>query len=230
MICIPIIGRTEAEIEADMASAAGLADVIELRMDYAPAADLRRLLEKRTGPVIVTNRPAREGGAFTGPESERLALLQTAVDLGAEYVDVEWDCVGRIRRWRAHEAHRLAPRLPAHAGGPRPPARRDRPLRRRHRQDRLHGARPPRQSPHLRVAPRLEASHDRPVHGRTRPDQPSPRQEVRKLSDLCFAQSWKRIRARPDHRGGTARPLPVQENSARPPRSTASSPTRSRTA
>ena len=98
MICIPIVSRTQSEIEADMASAAGLADVVELRMDYAPAADLRRLLEKRTGPVIVTNRPAREGGAFNGPEEERLALLQTAVDLGAEYVDVEWDCVGRIRR------------------------------------------------------------------------------------------------------------------------------------
>jgi 3-dehydroquinate dehydratase/shikimate dehydrogenase len=98
MICIPIIGRTQGEIEADMASAARLADVVELRMDYAPGADLRRLLEKRAGPVIVTNRPAREGGAFTGPEDERLALLQTAVDLGAEYVDVEWDSVGRIRR------------------------------------------------------------------------------------------------------------------------------------
>jgi 3-dehydroquinate dehydratase/shikimate dehydrogenase len=98
MICIPIVSRTEREIEADMASAAGLADVVELRMDYAPAADLRQLLEKRTGPVIVTNRPAREGGAFSGPEDERLALLQRAVDLGAEYVDVEWDSVGRIRR------------------------------------------------------------------------------------------------------------------------------------
>jgi len=98
MICIPLVSRTEGEIEADMASAVGLADVVELRMDYAPAADLRRLLEKRAGPVIVTNRPAREGGAFTGSEGERLALLQTAVDLGAEYVDVEWDCVSRIRR------------------------------------------------------------------------------------------------------------------------------------
>ncbi len=98
MICIPIISRTQAEIEAAMAAAAVLADVIELRMDYAPAADLPRLLEKRTGPVIVTNRPAREGGAFTGPEDERLALLQKAVDLGADYVDVEWDCASRIRR------------------------------------------------------------------------------------------------------------------------------------
>jgi len=91
MICIPIVNRTQGEIEADMASAAGLADVVELRLDYAPAADLRRLLERRTGPVIVTYRPSREGGAFTGPEDERLALLQRAVDLGAEYVDVEWD-------------------------------------------------------------------------------------------------------------------------------------------
>ncbi len=98
MICIPVTARDEATIARDMAESARLADLVELRMDYAPGADLKRLLENRPCPVIVTNRPKREGGAYDGLEDERLALLQQAVDLGADYVDVELDSVDRIRR------------------------------------------------------------------------------------------------------------------------------------
>lgn len=83
---------------AEMAAAAAQADVVELRMDYALGADVSRLLANRPCPVIVTNRPVREGGRFCGPEEERLALLQEAIDAAAEYVDVELDCVARIRR------------------------------------------------------------------------------------------------------------------------------------
>ena len=98
MICIPIVATTEQGIVAEMAAAAKSADLVELRMDYAPGADIERLLANRPCPVIVTNRPVREGGRYDGPEEERLALLQRAVALGAEYVDVELDSVTRIRR------------------------------------------------------------------------------------------------------------------------------------
>lgn len=40
-------------------------------------------------PVVVTNRPIREGGAFNGPERLRLELLQQTVEAGAEWVDLE---------------------------------------------------------------------------------------------------------------------------------------------
>lgn len=40
-------------------------------------------------PVVVTNRPQREGGAFQGPETLRLETLQRAIEAGAEWVDLE---------------------------------------------------------------------------------------------------------------------------------------------
>ncbi len=98
MICIPITARSESGMAAMMAQAAPLADLLELRMDLAPGIALEPLLRNRPRPVIVTNRPVREGGEYAGEESARMALLQQAVDLGAEYVDVELDSVGRIRR------------------------------------------------------------------------------------------------------------------------------------
>lgn len=98
MICISIIARTQAAMAADMARAAALADLVELRLDFAPGVNLPGLLENRPCPVIVTNRPVREGGSFEGPEDERVAPLQQAVDLGAEYVDVELSSLDRIKR------------------------------------------------------------------------------------------------------------------------------------
>jgi 3-dehydroquinate dehydratase/shikimate dehydrogenase len=40
--------------------------------------------------VIVTCRPAWEGGAFKGAEEDRKQILADALSLGAEYVDIEW--------------------------------------------------------------------------------------------------------------------------------------------
>ncbi len=42
-------------------------------------------------PVLATNRPKREGGAFEGAESQRLEVLHKAVKAGAEWVDLEDD-------------------------------------------------------------------------------------------------------------------------------------------
>ena len=40
--------------------------------------------------MIVTCRPVWEGGQFSGSEEERRRFLSEAVELGAEYVDIEW--------------------------------------------------------------------------------------------------------------------------------------------
>jgi len=98
MICIPITARSRDAIIAEMRAAADVADLIELRVDYAPGVDLKTLIDNRTCPVIVTCRPTREGGLFDGPEADRIALLQQAMDLGADYVDAELDSIGRIER------------------------------------------------------------------------------------------------------------------------------------
>jgi len=98
MICIPIVARTQDAMTAEMAEAAKVADLVELRLDFAPGADVQKLIENRPCPVIVTHRPRREGGSFEGPEDERVAVLQQAVDLGAEYVDIEFSALDRIKR------------------------------------------------------------------------------------------------------------------------------------
>ncbi len=69
-----------------------VADLAELRLDLMQEFDLPRLLVERPLPVIITCRPRREGGAWQGGEGQRLAVLERAAALGADYVDVEWDC------------------------------------------------------------------------------------------------------------------------------------------
>ena len=66
-----------------------LADLIELRVDYLRNVKLVLLLQNRKKPFIVTNRKKEEGGQYKGEERKRLGLLQEAIDLGADYIDVE---------------------------------------------------------------------------------------------------------------------------------------------
>ena len=104
MICIPIVADNLENALQDMAEASKVADIIELRVDYMKNPDLKRLLEGRILPVIVTNRPVREGGRFSGNEEERLALLKRAMELQADYIDIEHDSVQYLCRGAAHRA------------------------------------------------------------------------------------------------------------------------------
>jgi 3-dehydroquinate dehydratase type I len=89
VICIPIAAAETTEVIEKMGRAASLADLVELRIDRMPDAEMTRLLAARRTPVIITNRSRQEGGGFAGTEEERVALLTEAVRLGADYVDVE---------------------------------------------------------------------------------------------------------------------------------------------
>ena len=73
-------------------------DVAEVRLDFTREPDLRRLLDGRPCPVIVTNRPEREGGRWTGDEARRIELLEEADRLGADFVDIELDALPHFRR------------------------------------------------------------------------------------------------------------------------------------
>jgi 3-dehydroquinate dehydratase/shikimate dehydrogenase len=66
-----------------------IADIVELRLDAVERPDVSAALAGRAKPVVITCRPDREGGGFSGPERDRLDLLARAVLLGAEYVDIE---------------------------------------------------------------------------------------------------------------------------------------------
>lgn len=91
MICIPIVAMTTDDAVAQMERAALLADVLELRIDQIRDVDLEQLLNgKQTGTrILVTNRRKDEGGAFSGSERERLALMKDTIAFGVDYADIE---------------------------------------------------------------------------------------------------------------------------------------------
>lgn len=78
------------------------ADLVELRLDGVADPDPVAALHGRSTPVIVTCRPAWEGGAFDGDEATRQSLLEQALRAGADFVDVEWAADWRpafVARW-----------------------------------------------------------------------------------------------------------------------------------
>src|SRR5512143_1215786 len=89
-LCATVAARSVEELRRQRDEASGVADLVELRLDALETPDVSAALAGRLGPVLVTCRPRWEGGGYDGPEERRLAVLREAIDLGAEYVDVEW--------------------------------------------------------------------------------------------------------------------------------------------
>ena len=88
-LCVAVTGQTMDELRRNREAAEARADLVELRLDTVDRPDVPRALEGRRRPVIVTCRAAWEGGYFRGSEDERRAVLEQAIALGAEFVDVE---------------------------------------------------------------------------------------------------------------------------------------------
>jgi 3-dehydroquinate dehydratase/shikimate dehydrogenase len=89
LLCVTVTGATTAELRQNR-DAVPDADLIELRLDTVSDPSVAGALAGRRRPVIVTCRPAWEGGGFKGSEDERKQILADALSLGAEYVDIEW--------------------------------------------------------------------------------------------------------------------------------------------
>ena len=86
---------------------ASRADLVELRLDLLDRPDADAALNGRRRPVIATCRAAWEGGRFQGSEAERLALLARALELGADYIDLEWKAAAALDAWPAEARHRI---------------------------------------------------------------------------------------------------------------------------
>jgi 3-dehydroquinate dehydratase/shikimate dehydrogenase len=91
-----VTGATTADLRAARDAAQG-ADLVEVRLDTASDPDPLGVVAGRRCPVLVTCRAAFEGGKFTGSEEARERLLASAIDAGAEYVDVEFAAAFRDR-------------------------------------------------------------------------------------------------------------------------------------
>ena len=88
-VCICIAENSLEGVRAAIDRAMPHADLIEIRADYLGEIELEPILTQRTKPLIVTNRRKEEGGRFEGEDRGRLEMLKQAMDLGADYIDVE---------------------------------------------------------------------------------------------------------------------------------------------
>src|SRR5216683_725098 len=89
LLCVTVTARSTAELRRQRDEVAD-ADLVELRLDSVSDPSAAGALAGRRAPVIVTCRPAWEGGRFAGAEEDRRRILSDALALGAEYVDIEW--------------------------------------------------------------------------------------------------------------------------------------------
>jgi 3-dehydroquinate dehydratase type I len=71
----------------------------EVRLDLMRTVDISRLVAHSPVPLVLTCRPEREHGGFTGPESERADVLRTAWESGCAYLDVEADSLDLVSGW-----------------------------------------------------------------------------------------------------------------------------------
>jgi len=128
IIAVPIVEAAVQRARSQYLRAARKGLWAEIRLDYLEQPDLKSLFRTHPGPVIATNRLAGQGGGrWQGAEEERRRLLQEAMELGVDFLDVElaadaaWrrDLWGRrgqtkiILSWHDYAGTPEAPRLEA---------------------------------------------------------------------------------------------------------------------
>ncbi|KAK2992669.1 hypothetical protein RJ640_014919 [Escallonia rubra] len=99
LICAPLMADTVSQMAGlmDLAKSSG-ADLVEIRLDSlksfsSPKAEIEFLVQRCPLPTLFTYRPIWEGGQYDGDENSRLGVLRLAMELGADYIDVELQAV-----------------------------------------------------------------------------------------------------------------------------------------
>lgn len=89
MICVTGAERDLASLSARITSAGD--SLCEVRADHLDTIDddLFSLVEREGPRILFCCRAPSEGGAFTGSEADRVALLERAAHAGARFVDIE---------------------------------------------------------------------------------------------------------------------------------------------
>jgi 3-dehydroquinate dehydratase type I len=106
MLAIAFGPPTMAAACAGLPTIREVADCVELRLDlFESSFDLPTLIRERGPlPLVATLRPPEEGGRSLLAREERLKVLVQAAELGAEYVDLEWDAVSPAALDAVHAA------------------------------------------------------------------------------------------------------------------------------
>lgn len=71
-------------------------DLAEICLDLMDEFHLKRLISESPCPLIISYRPTREGGAYSGDENKRIEILKEAIYLSVAYVDIEWDSINKF--------------------------------------------------------------------------------------------------------------------------------------
>lgn len=97
-ICGAVIGQNIETMRASVARAIDQgADLIELRIDgLHDSTGWEKLLPVKV-PVILTNRPEREGGGFKGDENKRVEVLLQSIARGVSCIDIEFSTPEPLR-------------------------------------------------------------------------------------------------------------------------------------
>jgi 3-dehydroquinate dehydratase type I len=89
MFCVPIISRNMEDALKMMETAAPMADVLEIRLDFMERFDLHTIIGAASKPVLVTYRSQQEGGNGVADPEIYADYILTAIKEGADFVDVE---------------------------------------------------------------------------------------------------------------------------------------------
>ena len=96
-ICVSLTGADAAAVHAEVQPVLEKVDVVEIRLDATAEPDVAGCCSLFQKPLLFTNRPVWEGGAFNGIEDDRVRPLFAAVDLQAAYVDFELRAEPQLR-------------------------------------------------------------------------------------------------------------------------------------
>jgi 3-dehydroquinate dehydratase type I len=89
MFCVPIIASDTEEALKKMHQAAQVADVLEVRLDLMDSFDIQRIVKGSEKQVLITCRSIAEGGEGEDSADIVAGHMITAVESGADLVDVE---------------------------------------------------------------------------------------------------------------------------------------------
>jgi 3-dehydroquinate dehydratase type I len=98
MICVPISARNTGEAIEKIARAKPLADVLEFRLDLMESFRLEEMVQCAQKPVMATYRSIEQGGKGSADFRTRSDYLMSAIDAGADMVDVECSMPPRFRQ------------------------------------------------------------------------------------------------------------------------------------
>ena len=110
-VCVSVIATDVDEVIRTVLPVAEIVDVVVIRLDGMLHPQVEKCCRLIDLPLLFTNRPTWEGGAFIGNEEERLAPLIAAVHQQAAYVDFEFRAEISLREQLLAQTRQSSTRL-----------------------------------------------------------------------------------------------------------------------